>query len=74
MSTPLPILRKRADEALVAFAASSGCDPEEVWEGLISSQEIPEILAHTETGDTLWERFQTLRREEITILKNLRQG
>jgi hypothetical protein len=32
MNTPLPILRKRADDALQSFTAHSGHEPEEVWQ------------------------------------------
>lgn len=74
MNIPLPILRKRADEALNAFVASSGFDPEEVWGAMLNSNEKPEILEEHLGGDSLWGTFEALRREEINTLKNLRRG
>lgn len=73
MNIPLPILRKRADEALQSFTALSGHEPEEVWQGLVNSTEMPELLTEYLEGENLWERFSTLRNAEINILKNLRQ-
>ena len=69
MTTPLPILRKRADEALTEFSASSGLDPEEVWNSMVASKEPPEYLTEFIGWDTIWGSFQTLRDAEITILK-----
>ena len=69
MTTPLPILRKRADEALTEFSASSGLDPEEVWNSMAASKEAPKSLTEFIGGDYLWRAFQTLRDAEITVLK-----
>lgn len=72
MPIPLPILRKRADEALTAFSASTGLPPEEVWGSMVASKEPPESLTEFLGWDTLWGSFQTLRDAEITILKGSR--
>lgn len=74
MNTPLPVLRSNANEALKSFTALSGHEPEEVWQGLVNSTEMPEYLAEHLEGSHLWEKFQTLRNAEISILKNLRRG
>lgn len=74
MNTPLPILRRRADDALQSFTAHSGHEPEEVWQGLLNSTEIPELLTESLGGEHLWQQFSTLRLAEINILKNLRQN
>jgi hypothetical protein len=72
MGTPLALHRKSADRALAAFAASSGLDPEEVWQAMLSSDEMPEVLTEYLEGDQLWYEFQSLRNAEIKILKELR--
>lgn len=74
MNTPLPILRSKADEALKSFTALSGHEPEEVWQGLVNSTEMPGYLTEYFEGENLWEKFQTLRNAEIGILKNMRRG
>lgn len=72
MSKPLVILRKHADLALEEFVASSGFDPEEVWEAMVASpEEQPDFLAEYLNGDTLWERFQKLRSAELEALAEL---
>ena len=69
MNTPLVILRKRAEEYLTAFSASTGFDPDEVWEALVGSpDERPGPLLNKK-ADGLWEAFQTLRNAELAGLK-----
>jgi hypothetical protein len=68
MNTPLPILRKHAEVDLMHFAAYSGANPEEVWEGLMTAKEKPESL-YGDAGDDLWESFSKLRSAELSALK-----
>jgi hypothetical protein len=72
MTTPLPVLRKRANEALMAFSATTGYDPEEVWERMMASKEMPEFLTEYLEGDNLWDQFQRLRSVEVSVLENSR--
>ena len=72
MTTPLPVLRKRFNDALMAFSATTGHDPEGVLETMTAAKEIPELLTEYLEGDNLWRQFQTLRNVEISILKNSR--
>jgi hypothetical protein len=72
MTTPLPVLRKRANDALIGFSASTGHDPEGVWEMMMAAKEMPELLTEYLEGAVLWDLFQTLRNVEISILKNSR--
>jgi hypothetical protein len=72
MTTPLPVLRKRANEVLLAFTATTGHDPEGVWETMMAAKEIPELLTEYLEGELLWDRFQMLRNVEISILENSR--
>ena len=72
MTTPLPVLRKRANAVLLAFTATTGHDPEGVWETMMAAKEMPELLTEYLEGDNLWGQFQTLRNAEISVLKNSR--
>jgi hypothetical protein len=70
MVTPTTILRKRADEALAVFAASSGHDPEEVWESLVKSPNSqPPLLVENLFGGGLWEAFRELYEKEKSFCR-----
>jgi hypothetical protein len=72
MTTPLPVLRKLANEVLLAFTTTTGHDPEEVWERMMASKEMPEFLTEYLEGDNLWGQFQRLRSVEVRVLENSR--
>jgi len=71
MHTPIHILRKQAETALVRFCASSGQNPEEVWEILTLAKERPDILEANEDGYELWDLFKQIREADVAALKNL---
>ncbi len=71
MHTPIHILRKQAETALVRFCATSGQNPEEVWETLILAKEAPDILEANEDGYELWDLFKQIREADVAALKNL---
>lgn len=67
MSSPLVILRKRADEALTAYCASSGSDPDEVWTSLTAGEDAASLFT-SETGRSLIDSFRNLRQEELASI------
>ncbi len=56
----------------MAFSATTGHDPEGVWETMMAAKEMPELLTEYLEGELLWDRFQMLRNVEISILENSR--
>jgi hypothetical protein len=72
MPTPLAILRNRAESALTAYVASSGANPEEVWESLVAGDGTSDSnLSLSETGSRLLESFSDLRAAEIDTIAKL---
>lgn len=67
MNTPLPILRKHAEEGLQKYAALTHRDPEAVWQEAMTAQEMPESFRLF--GKEFWELFSKLREAEIEYLK-----
>ena len=72
MHTPIHILRKQAEAALVRFCASYGEQtPDEVWEILALAKERPDILEENDDGYELWDLFKQIREADVAALKNL---
>lgn len=70
MHTPIHILRKKAEAALVRFCASYGEQtPDEVWEVLTLAKECPDFLEENADGCKLWDLFKQIREADVAALK-----
>jgi len=73
MHTPIHILRKQAEAALVRFCTSydERVTPDEIWEILTLAKERPDILEENDDGYELWDLFKQIREADVAALKNL---